>query len=265
MGASFNPRSDEHEARVLAQLADGSLPERERAAVEAYVAGSSEAQARLAEQQIVARTLRAGGPAMPDTLRTRLDRQSRPARRGIGVRRPGPGWLAPLAALGVALAVALVLLSGSRAGTPTIEQAARLAYVRPTRPAPGPDAAHPGRLAESFGGVPFPDYVRAFGAYPTGQRTDHTSGRVEQTVYYRLRTGERISYTIVSGSALPLPGKPRRAVVVRGTAIQAYAEGSLNYVTLVRSGRSCVLAGRVPTSILIALATNPLSPATQTV
>jgi hypothetical protein len=257
MGVAFSPRSDEHEAQVLAQLADGSLPERERAAVEAYVASSDDVQARLADQKMVVGRLRAGGPAMPDALRARLDASRARERRGLvapGARQ----WFAAPAALALAAAAVLVWqLSGSSV-TPTIGQAARLAYVAPTQSAPGADPARPGQLRESFAGVPFPDYVRAFGAHPAGQRTDRPRQRAEQTVYYVLPGGARISYTVVSGSALPLPGTPLRMELINGVAVRAYADGTLNFVTLVRSGRTCVLAGRVPATTLLALAAEPL-------
>ncbi len=257
MGVAFSPRSDEHEAQVLAQLADGSLPEHERAAVEAYVATSSAAQARLAEQRMVATTLRAGGPEIPDSLRFRLDAQAHPGRRSL----PAPGrrrWLAAPAALTLVIAAALAWQLTRGSGTPTIGQAARLAFVDPTAPSPRPDPTHPGRLMASFAGVPFPDYVRAFGARPAGQRSDRPSGRSERTVYYRLPGGARISYTVVSGSALALPGTARRTLLVDGVAIRAYSQGTLSFVTLVRAGRTCVLAGQVPARTLLALAAEPL-------
>lgn len=268
MGATFSPRSDEHEAQVLAQLADGSLPEPDRAAVEAYVVTSNQAQARLADQRMVAGRLRAGGPAMPDALRARLDASPHPGRRGLvapprrerrGLAAPAARrWLAAPAALALAVAVVLVWQLSGSSGTPTIGQAARLAYVNPTGPPPKPATSSPGDLEASFAGVPFPDYVRAFGAYATGQRTDRPRQRAELTVYYVLPGGARISYTVVSGSALPLPGTPLRTELIDGVVIRAYAEGNLNFVTLVRSGRTCVLAGRVPASTLLALAAEPL-------
>jgi anti-sigma factor RsiW len=272
MGATFSPRSDEHEAQVLAQLADGSLPERERPAVEAYVATSSAAQQRLADQVMVVGRLRAGGPAMSDALRARLDEPALRERRGLATppRRERRGlsargsrrWLAAPAALAAAVAVVLVWQLSGSSGTPTIGQAAQLAYVNPTGPSPAPDTSSPGHLDASFAGVPFPDYVRAFGAHPAGQRTDRPNQRAEQTVYYALPGGARISYTVVSGSPLPLPGVPVRTELIEGVAIRAYSERNLNFVTLVRSGRTCVLAGRVPASTLLALAAEPLRAAT---
>jgi hypothetical protein len=71
----------------LAALADGTLPERHRAALEAEVAGSPGVQRALADQQRVVRVLRAIDVEPPLELRERVEAKSvRRPRRSLGRR-----------------------------------------------------------------------------------------------------------------------------------------------------------------------------------
>lgn len=151
------------------------------------------------------------------------------------------------------------LAAGTAQTSPSVVQIANLAFRAPTSPGPPPNSADPTLLREQFGGVTFPDYQRRFGVKASGQRRDVTGGRTVQTVYYRLGHTPPISYSVVSGSSLTIPPSARE-VTVAGVRIHSYTRDGLSFVTLVRHGRTCVLAGRVPTRTLVALAAAPLRP-----
>jgi hypothetical protein len=103
-------REDGPEAEIaeLAALADGSLPPRRRAALEARVAASSELAERLGEQQRAVALARsaANGVEAPPALRARIEAQ-RVARRVRVSRRPVLIGAAATAVLAVAVGVAV--------------------------------------------------------------------------------------------------------------------------------------------------------------
>lgn len=254
------------ELRALTRLADGSGRARDRVAFESYAATSPAAGQQLERQRRVAALLRAGGPQMPPDLRRRLLAEP-PGRTTAGSRRharrsPASVW-APAVVVACALLVAVLatgawrVTAGGVPAPPTIARVAMLARRDPTSPPPHPVAGPPGSVSEQFAGVTFPDYQRSFGVNAWGQRTDLTGNRTIRTVYYRLRDGVPISYSIVSGAALPVPPSPRH-VIVAGVRITSYTKDRLSFVTLVRGGRTCVLAGAVPTRTVLALAAAPL-------
>jgi anti-sigma factor RsiW len=220
----------------LARLADGTLPAGRRAEVEARVAASPQL-ARIVERQGVAldavrATAATGAPAR---LRAQVDR-----RRAGQVRR-GPrrfvlgGGLATAAAA-VALALVLVL-----PGAPSVAEAAALAQLPPTQPAPGAVPGTPQLLRARVGNVPFPNYAAKFGWRPVGARQDDPSGRAATTVYY-AKGGRTIAYTIVSGKALDPPANAR-ATTQDGVEFRTFRHGARTAVTWERGGRTCVLSG----------------------
>jgi hypothetical protein len=103
-------REDEPEAEIaeLAALADGSLPPRRRAALEARVAASSELAERLGEQQRAVALARSAtnGVEAPPALRARIEAQ-RAARRMRVSRRPVLIGVAATAVLAVAVGLAV--------------------------------------------------------------------------------------------------------------------------------------------------------------
>lgn len=257
----FRPSSTEHEQQTLARLADGSLNETDRVAVEAYVAETPEAQVRLARQRRVASALRAGGPILSSQARAELDalaerRLPRGSRRQARSVRPALG-IAVVAAVGIAVLTVVLLGGGKGAAAPSITKTALLAYSPPTEAAPRADPIHPRLLRATFAGITLPNYESRFGVRAIGRRTDEFGDRKLLTVYYRLRNGEPMSYSIVSGTAL---ATPRQATLVtfRGVQIRGYSDHGLGIVTLVRHGRTCVLAGKVGVGTLVALAEAPL-------
>jgi hypothetical protein len=145
-------------------------------------------------------------------------------------------------------------LGGS--GRPSVGAAAQLAFS-PSK-TPPPTARTPKLLDVSYAGITYPNYARQFGAVPTGQRIDRIGGRPALTVFYRLRDGTRLSYTVFSGKPVPLPAAAR-SVTFRGVPLRTFSTASgLSVVTLVRNGRTCVLAARTPRDVVLGLAAAPV-------
>ena len=166
----------------------------------------------------------------------------------------------PAAVLGAAAVVAaasivIALGSGAAANAPSITAAARLAFAPASSPAP--TASSSSYLDVSYGGVTFPNYAR-LGSVATGRLTNRVGGRPALTVFYRLRNGARLSYTVFSGKPVGLPAAAR-LVSFDGVPLRVYrtADG-LSVVTLVRRGRTCVLAAATPPSVVLGLAAEPV-------
>ena len=208
---------------------------------------------------------RTGGPEVPDRLVRSV--QSR-VRERYGADAPdsrrrrltaGPSWrpavaFGGVAALCAAIVIGVIGIGGGGSG-PTIPAAAGLAFAPSTGPAP---AARTARLLDvSYGGVTYPNYAK-FSVPPTGTRTDRIGGRPALTVFYRLPNGTRLSYTVFSGKAVPLPHGVR-SVRFEGVPLREFSTSSgLSVVTLVRFGRTCVLAARVKPDVVLGLAAAPV-------
>ena len=171
----------------------------------------------MAAERRVVRELASAGPAVPERLIETIQARAvkaRPAPRSPSRdrRRARPsrtlGWQ-PAAALGAlgAIAAAVVIAVGSSgsSSSPSITAAANLAFAPATQPAPS--AASSKFLDVSYGGVTFPNYA-TLSTVPTGQLTNRIGGRPALTVFYRLRDGTRLSYTVVSGSPSRCPRTP---------------------------------------------------------
>lgn len=215
----------------------------------------------------MAAALRDGGPAVPDHLVTaigeRVERaygptggRARPTRRPA--RRLAVAWrpaisVPALAAVCAAIVIAISL--GGATGGPSIAAAARLAYAPATGPAPATTSAR--FIDASYAGVTFPSYAR-FQVAPTGVRSDHIGGRPTFTVFYRLRDGVTMSYSVFSGKPVALP-RNARTFVYDGVKLHEFSAGrGLAVVTLVRYGRTCVLAAPSNRDILLGLAAAPI-------
>ena len=207
----------------------------------------------------MAAALRDGGPAVPDHLVTaigeRVERaygptggRARPTRRPA--RRLAVAWrpaisVPALAAVCAAIVIAISL--GGATGGPSIAAAARLAYAPATGPAPATTSA---RFIDA-------SYAR-FRVPPTGVRSDHIGGRPTFTVFYRLRDGVTMSYSVFSGKPVALP-RNARTFVYDGVKLHEFSAGrGLAVVTLVRYGRTCVLAAPSNRDILLGLAAAPI-------
>ena len=227
---------DERTLRQLAQLADGSLEEWDRAELEAAVAASPTLRRALDSQRAAVQALGGLDMKASPALRQRIDaagaRSSRPARR----RR-----LAIPAAVGGALAAAAlaVVLLMPAGGTPTVVEAARLSE-RPATGSVAVDSSSPKLLASDVEGVPFPNWRGEFGWRQAGTRSDDLGNRSARTVFYE-HAGRRVAYTIVSGDGIPAPGGSLPATR-NGVHLHSLAQGGRQVVTWWRDGRTCVLS-----------------------
>jgi hypothetical protein len=149
----------------------------------------------------------------------------------------------------------VVVVAGVGNSGPSMTSAARMAYVPANSPAPGTHSAT--LLDVSYGGVTYPNYQRQFNATPTGQLENRIGGRPALTVFYRLDNGARLSYTVFAGKPVPPPGTAR-LVQYDGVTLRVFNTGKLAVVTLVRHGRTCVLAAPTPNDIVLAMAEAPL-------
>lgn len=230
-----DPSLSDRDRALLVGLADGTLDGRRRARAEARLRDIPDAADRIERQRRVTRALRAGprparAPETAAPARLRVARSSR---------------LIPRLAVAGALAAVLVALLTLQPedGRSTVAQAADLAQLPATRPAP----ATGGRVLQAgVDGVRFPDWGAEFGWHETGLRRDELDGRPTETVFYE-HMGHRIAYTIVSGPPL---GAPADARVLRrdGLEIAVYHDprhGGHDVAVFERGGRTCVLAGHV--------------------
>ncbi|HEY5431407.1 MAG TPA: hypothetical protein VIK04_19990 [Solirubrobacteraceae bacterium] len=227
----------------LARLADGSLSEPRQAELRAQVQASPELAAALAEQARAVTLLRALDQPAPAALRSHVDAVTgggERAARGPRLRRRRALVLPGAPALAVIVAAVVLVVSGGN-GAPTVPQAARLTLAAATLPAPRVDAADPTRLQRTAAGIPFPNWAPTTGWRAAGARTDTVSGRRIDTVFYTAG-GSRVGYAIAAGS--PLPGVRGQTVHRYGVRFTLDRSGSLELITWLRSGHTCVIAGR---------------------
>jgi hypothetical protein len=214
---------------LLVALADGTLSGRRLAEAEALADSLPDGGRLIARQRRVGRALGATPAAVP-------------ARRRWSLR------MAPVVAVGAALAVCLAILPG---GDSLTTDAAALSTAPATAPPPATDGT---RLRASVDGVAFPDWGERFGWHRTGARRDTIDGRFTRTVFYE-HMGHRIAYTIVAGPPASVPGGARVAVR-NGMRVALRRDGDRTIATFERDGHTCVLAGHVlHESTLVELAT----------
>jgi hypothetical protein len=264
------PSPEEQEAQAITRLVDAREADGETAAGD--WASRPEIRRQVEAQRHVSDELRTGGPAVPDRLvrsvqdkvHERYGAEAGGARRrglisGPSWRVSGPSWrpavaVAGVAAICAAVVIGVVGIGGSSTG-PTIPAAAELAFAPSTGPAPAARSAT--LLDVSYGGVTYPSYAK-FSVPPTGTRTDRIGGRPALTVFYRLPNGTPLSYTVFSGKGVPLPPNAR-LVRFEGVPLRTFSTSSgLSVVTLVRHGRTCVLAARVKPDVVLGLAAAPV-------
>jgi hypothetical protein len=247
----------DRDLRDVAALADGSLPERRRAEVEARVNASPELRELLAKQRATIAALRAAAAPAPEALRDRVAAAARGRARSrlrpalAGALRPALAGAAALAAA-AAVVLALALPEGSPEG-PDVAEAAALATRPPTEPAPGRYDDQPTLLERTSDGLRFPRWQPQFGWRASGARADRLDGHRAVTVYYR-RGGRTLGYTIVAAPALRVPDGAARANS-GGADFHSFRRAGRVVVTWRRAGRTCVLSARgVGRDTLLALA-----------
>jgi anti-sigma factor RsiW len=236
----------------LSALADGSLDPARREHVEAQIRGSAELSAMFERERRVVELLhQTRSERAPLQLRERIE-AARPT-RPVRARRRAT-YLGGLAgALAAAVLALVLLLPSGTPGAPSLSQAAALAELGPSAPAPVPDPGAPGvKLGANVGDVYFPNWTTRFGWKAIGQRTDVIKGRTTTTVYYDWH-GKRIAYTIVGAPALTAP--TARVTKLHGTVLRTLKLDGRLVVTWRRSGHTCVLSGQgVPVTMLQQLA-----------
>lgn len=240
------------EMAELSALADGTLPAERRAAVEARVAASPQLRELLARQRraVAASRVLADEP-MPDSLRAKVDEHQETR----GTNRPA-GWrlvpgLAAGAAMAAVAAVLVVTLSGGPGG-PSVADAARLAELPPSGPAPARVGGSRTKLAIDVEGVAFPYLGRSYGWRTVGVRHGRVDSRDATAVYY-AKGSRRIVYVIVAGPGLPRPSDARRSTRGGVEYRSLWIEGR-PAVTWRRAGHTCVLIGPASHGELLALA-----------
>ncbi|MGH2868725.1 MAG: hypothetical protein ACRDNK_14330 [Solirubrobacteraceae bacterium] len=236
----------------LARVADSSLDAAHEAEVRRRLEGSPELAAALGEQQRAMTMLRSIDVEAPASLHAVLNRQVRRADRKPRRRLQfGLGYALP-ATVAVVAALAIVLTTGAGTTGPSLQQTVRLTLAAAVYPAPTErDAA---TLDATAAGIPFPYWQQTVGWRAVGARLDRIGGREIQTVFYGSRHGRRVGYAIVGGPAVPVG--PGRTVTVGGVPYRFRHEGSATLVTWLRSGHTCVIAGRgVSEATLLRLAT----------
>jgi hypothetical protein len=239
------------EPAALAALADGTLPPRAAAELDAAVAASPVLRGRLEEQRRALDVLAEVSHPAPDGLRRRVEAERR--RAAPQARRRRVRFAAGVAVAASVAAFAVITLSPRGVGPGVaVAEAAQLQARPPEGPPPG--AAGPGRLALTASGVTFPRYAERFGWRSVGVRTDTVRGRAATTVLYE-KGGRRIGYTVLSGPVLSVP-EGARTVEREGTRLRSFEAGGRTVVTWARLGHSCVLsaAGDVPREELYTLA-----------
>jgi hypothetical protein len=268
-----DPGYNESESRLITRLVDDAVGEDDHPRADAWMREHPEVRSAVAAQRRVVAELQTSGPEVPGHLVAKVQERvteaygsAAPRARSTKGRRGSvwrPAILAPVIVC-AAVVVAIVLGVGGGAGSgPSVAGAAQLAYAPSTGPAP---AARDARFLDvSYGGVTFPNYQRTFGAVPTGRRLDRLGGRPALTVFYRLRDGTRLSYTVFSGRVVPRPGDAV-TTVYEGVVLHTFMTRSkLAVVTLVRFGRTCVLAAQATRDAVLALAAEPIQSQAQAV
>jgi hypothetical protein len=242
-----------HPEGELTRLADGTLTADRRADLLTQIQRSPELTADLAEQERAVTMLRALDEPAPAALRARLDEMT-----GATAPRPARRWrrmfVLPGATAIAAAAAAIVILVSGGGAAPTVPTAARLALASATLPAPSVNPSQPKDLSLTASGIPFPAWGVRAGWVTNGARSDMVDGRKITTVFYVDPDGERIGYAISSGS--PLSGMNGSTVTRYGVTFTLQTSGGARIISWVRSGHTCVIAGRSVTDArLVALAT----------
>lgn len=237
----------EQDIAELCAFADGTLPAKRRAAVEARVAADPRLQELVDRQRrSVTATAALADEPVPESLRGAVPERRRPSRARLS-------WLAPRLGVAGGLVAAAVIVAVSLSGgpgAPSVADAAELAARPPSEPAPS--SAGRARLAAHVDGVVFPDFREAHGWRPVGARHGKLDGRDASVVYYE-RGARRVAYAIVSDGALPRPSDVR-STMIGGVRYQVGRLDGQRGVTWRRDGHTCVLVGAAPRSELLRLA-----------
>jgi hypothetical protein len=243
-----------HTEGELTRLADGSLPAEREADLVAQIRQSPELKAAYAEQERAVTMLRALNEPAPASLRARVDELTGATAAPRRARRWRRAFALPAATAVAAAVAAVVVLASGGGATPTVPVAARLALASATLPAPPVDPSQAQNLTLTAAGIPFPAWGRKKGWTADGARADTVDGRKITTVFYMDANGNRIGYAIADGA--PLSDAHGQAVTRGGVRFTLQQSGPAHLISWVRSGHTCVIAGRSVTyTALLRLAT----------
>jgi len=256
MSIEPEPHLSPAQVKNLSALADGTLHPAQQASVQAWIdADPSLRRLYERERRAVAHlnAARAHDRA-PERLRARIE-AARGATRTRARRSPRLGQLS-LAGGALATATAAIVIGLSGGGTsipPALGQAAALATLGPTQPAPPPNPDAPRvKLDVDVQDVYFPNWSTQFHWRATGVRIDQVASRPAVTVYYGWRH-DQLAYTILGTGPLPQPGG--QPVVLGGYRLYTFTSGRRTIVTWRRDGHTCVLSATgVPVRIMQRLA-----------
>jgi hypothetical protein len=248
-----HPEPSRRELAELSALADGTLDPARRADVQAHISASpqlTELYAReLGSVELLHRARERD--RAPAALRARIE-AARPSPASRARRRVGYGGALAGALAVVVLALVLILPAGTP-GAPSLGQAAGLAGLSATAPAPGLDPRAPNtKLATRIEDLYFPNWQGKFNWRAVGWRSDRINGRLALTMYYTGRQ-HRVAYTIVGAPTLGMPSGS--AQTIHGVQFQTVRIGGRTVVTWRESNHTCLLSGPgVPASVLRMLA-----------
>ncbi len=229
----------ERELAELSALADGRLDPARRAEVEARISASPQLTALYErERRVVELMHEATAVHAPAGLRARIE-ASRPSRPARVRRRALYGGSLAGALAAVALALVLILPAGTP-GSPSVSQAAALAMLGASSPAPGPEHSKPGRLDANVEDLYFPNWAADLGWQASGVRTDRINGRLAVTVYYGAGS-KTVAYTIVGAPVLKEPAVS--ATTMHGVVLRTLKLNGRTVVTWREGNHTCVLSG----------------------
>lgn len=260
MSTEPEPQLSTAQLKRLSALADGTLDPGEREHVQVWIDADPSLRQRYERERRAVAHLHAARvrDRAPGRVRARIAqaRDSSPARSRV---RPSLGWLSVAGGAAAAAAIVIGLTAGGGTSVPpALSQAAALATLGPSQPAPPPNPAAPRlKLDLDAQGTYFPNWSTQFHWRAIGARTDVVGSRQAITVYYGWHK-LRLAYTILGGGPLPQPsGQP---LALNGYRLYSFAAGTRTVITWRRNGHTCVLSATgVPVSVMQRLAAWPAS------
>jgi hypothetical protein len=259
---------------ALAALADGTLPEQERASLLARVAETPELAAELEDQRRAVMLVRSlerveaptllrrsvelaakgeaavgdatagkGANAGSAAARGAQRKRERASRRSSSLRLPSRLTAGVAFAAAVVVVLVLVLTTGGSTSAPTVLQASGAGLRTATGAAPAESPHNPRLLAVSAAGISYPYWGGKLGWKAVGARTDSIGGRMVTTVLYANSRAQRIGYSIVAGPALAVPAGST-SVERHGVSFHVIGHANPTIVAWREGGHTCILTAR---------------------
>ncbi len=242
----------------LARLADGSLPASREAELREELGRRPELTSALAEQERAMTMLRSDATPAPASLHRWVQDQTTAATPRRSRRRLPQirlGVLVPVVTTAMAAAVILlvVVIANNGAGSPSLNQATRLALSTPTAAAPAEATRAGARSTCQRAGCRSPTGATRLAGTPRA-RARTGSRDAPRSPSFTVGCGHTVGYTIVTGAPVPVTGG--QTVTRGGVPYTFIGHGPARLVTWVRGNHTCVIAGRcVTNATLLKLAT----------